>query len=487
VARQAEELKDSIIDLVLSARQRDEIWGEVSADAQQRHEDRCKREAQRLEDLVAALGETGSARHNITVEQLKQAQQWARCCLEPWARQQREKLLAKRWRELEQIGQVRVRFLGVPATDPDAACALLVAAGIRMVADECHPVEFTMGRRRGSMGRVTVTEATVILNDNLKEVWAGSKMVSDKRLVCEESHDEEDEEAQSDSTATLSPTTPYASEILQKWVQIWHTLDVEDVDIYEIILLAVNCHLPDWRGEAVHNWSSSAPRPLRGVWEGTGAGQGQLRLRGALIPAPHRNTHQLREAYAFNGRQAFDERKPGGRHHLPEGAERRQGKRRIRVGIPCPDILRRGSDDTGDTLAAMLGAPSWLKEVQIPAWWEPRVPGSAMESASSVCIRFVQVRAPHPNAGATKTRQQIRSQLVEVLKKIQQASGTDNTPLVTTDISYLAFVNKDNKLEGIITIQKRARETLEDDIAVGAMLAFHIGNDVQSETAQSFK
>ena len=33
VAQQAEELKDSIIDLVLSARQRDEFWGEVSADA----------------------------------------------------------------------------------------------------------------------------------------------------------------------------------------------------------------------------------------------------------------------------------------------------------------------------------------------------------------------------------------------------------------------------------------------------------------------
>jgi hypothetical protein len=66
---------------------------------------------------------------------------------------------------------VRVRFLGVPATDPDAACALLVAAGIRkLVADECHPAEFTMGQRRGSMGRVTVTEATVILKDNLKEV-----------------------------------------------------------------------------------------------------------------------------------------------------------------------------------------------------------------------------------------------------------------------------------------------------------------------------
>jgi hypothetical protein len=107
VERQAEELKDSIIDLVLSARQRDEIWGEVSADAQQRHEDRCTKEANRLEELIATFGGTGPARHSITVEQLKQAQQWARCCLEPWARQQREERLARRWRELEQVGQVR--------------------------------------------------------------------------------------------------------------------------------------------------------------------------------------------------------------------------------------------------------------------------------------------------------------------------------------------------------------------------------------------
>jgi hypothetical protein len=49
------------------------------------------------------------------------------------------------------------------------------------------------------------------------------------------------------------------------------------------------------------------------VWEGTGAGQGQPRLRGALIPAPHRNTHQLREVHAISSRQAFDERKQGGR------------------------------------------------------------------------------------------------------------------------------------------------------------------------------
>ena len=260
MAQQAEELKDSIIDLVLSARQRDEIWGEVSADARQRHEDRCQKEAKRLEELVAAFGGAGPARPSITVKQLEQARQWARCCQEPWARQQREERLAQRWRELEHAGQVRVRFRGIPATNPDAACALLVEAGICMVVDERHPVRFTMGQRRGSTCRVTVTEAKVLLNNTLKEVWGGSRMVSEKRLVCEESQEEGEEEEQTDSTATLSPTTPYSSEMLQRWVQIWHILDVEEVDIHEVVLLAVNCYLPDWRGEAVHNWSPSAIR-----------------------------------------------------------------------------------------------------------------------------------------------------------------------------------------------------------------------------------
>ena len=128
-------------------------------------------------------------------------------------------------------------------------------------------------------------------------------MVSERRLVCEESQDAEEEDEQTDRIAKLSPTNPYATDMFQKWVQIWHTLGVDEIDINEVILLAVNCYLPDWQGEAVHNWLPSDPRPLRGVWEGTVAGQGQLRLRvshrGSLIPAQHRNTHQLREAFKW--------------------------------------------------------------------------------------------------------------------------------------------------------------------------------------------
>ena len=38
---------------------------------------------------------------------------------------------------------------------------------------------------------------------------------------------------------------------------------------------------------------------------------------------------------------------------------------------------------------------------------------------------------------------------------------------------------KEDRLVGIFTIQKRTRETLEDDIAMGAILALCIGNAVQ--------
>ena len=46
---------------------------------------------------------------------------------------------------------------------------------------------FEVGQRRGSVNRTTVLEATVLLDDDLKQVWKGNRMVNGRRLVCEES------------------------------------------------------------------------------------------------------------------------------------------------------------------------------------------------------------------------------------------------------------------------------------------------------------
>ena len=105
-------------------------------------------------------------------------------------------------------------------------------------------------------------------------------MVSERRLVCEESQDVEEEDEQTERIAKLSPTNPYATDMLQKWVQIWHTLGVDEIDINEGILLSASCYLPDWQGEAVHNWSP-APRARSGeCGKGRVRGKGKYALEG---------------------------------------------------------------------------------------------------------------------------------------------------------------------------------------------------------------
>ncbi len=85
-----------------------------------------------------------------------------------------------------------------------------------------------------------------------------------------------------------------------------------------------------------------------------------------------------------------------------------------------------------------------------------------MVPAITVCIRFEQIRAPRQEEVAAKTRQQIRAQFLIFLNEIQCVCGSDTAPFEATDISYVAYVNKADRLEGIITIQKRTKERLED-------------------------
>jgi hypothetical protein len=232
---QAEEHKECIIELVLTARQSDALDCAVSAEAKKRHEERCQKDATPLEELVATFQDMRLAREAITVEKLEHARQWARCSFEPWARSQREDRLARRWEEWEKAGLIRVRFRWVPATSSSVACHLLVETDISIIEEQSHPVRFEIGQRRCSTNIVTVTEVTDVPNEALRAIWARSRMVGGKRIACEESQGDGQEEPrpdtrgqesrdvvcledQTDNIATLLPTNDYSSDILQHWV-----------------------------------------------------------------------------------------------------------------------------------------------------------------------------------------------------------------------------------------------------------------------------
>jgi hypothetical protein len=103
---------------------------------------------------------------------------------------------------------MRVKFRGIVAANLESACVLLEQAGISIAKDEGQKAGFEVGQRRGSANRTTVLEATVLLDNHLKQVWKGNRMVNERRLVCEESQGVEEEEEQTERNAKLSPTNP---------------------------------------------------------------------------------------------------------------------------------------------------------------------------------------------------------------------------------------------------------------------------------------
>jgi hypothetical protein len=79
----ADEHKQAIIDMVLTARQQDELCSAASADARQCHEELCQQDAAQLEELVVAFEGGGPARDHITTANLDHARRWVRVSLEP--------------------------------------------------------------------------------------------------------------------------------------------------------------------------------------------------------------------------------------------------------------------------------------------------------------------------------------------------------------------------------------------------------------------
>jgi len=132
--------------------------------------------------------------------------------------------------------------------------------------------------------------------------------------------------------------------------------------------------------------------------------------------------------------------------------------------------------------AVIRTAPAWGHAGCIMATWEPMIPGSDWEATSSVCIRFSQVRPLGGNGDAAATRSQVRQRLVTMLNEIQVVCHLENKPFQDSDVCYAAMTNARDRADGLIALQKRDKNLLEDDTLVGTVLGFYISNEVSTPT-----
>ena len=462
--------KDALVQMVANQRCSDALRARGSTEAAERAMQRLKIDQEALRE---ALQQLNGPRWELSGEMdLRGDRRWVTTRLRPLLRDRAlsrvERLLAE-----EQGRALDIVIQGIPADNEAQAVHLLASAGLTVIRERGDPPVFQIHTKRGTAMRATTLRVRVAANDALRHIWCGRQRVGGAEVICERLGVGQEENEDGSCTAVLKPPHAYASEMLQQWCRAWGLLGLSDLEMREMIIWSTQESLPEWRIDELLTWSPGSPRPLRQVWAGTGATQGQIRLRGARIAAQHRNAHLLRNVHAIGGQEAFDARGQNCGHHLPRGAERQQRREQIQIGLPDSDALGR--------------TPTWGQAGRLSATWEPMIPGSDWEAASTVCIRFKQTRALTGESDESATRRQVRQRLVSMLNEIQHVCRLNNKPFEDSDVCYAAMTSVNGSVEGIIALQKRDRTLLEDDTLVGAVLGFYIGNEVRAPTTSKHK
>ena len=462
--------KDALVQMVANQRCSDALRARGNTEAAERAMHRLKADQEALRE---ALQQLNGPRWELSGEMdLRGDRRWVTTRLRPLLKDRALSRIARLLAE-EQGRALDIVIQGIPADNEAQAVHLLASAGLTVIRERGNPPVFQIHTKRGTAMRATMLRVRVAVNDALQNIWCGRQRVGGAEVICERLGVEQEEDEDGSCTAVLKPPHAYASDMLQQWCRVWGLLGLSDLEMREMIIWSTQESLPEWRIDELLTWSPGSPRPLRQVWAGTGATQGQIRLRGARIAAQHRNAHLLRNVHAIGGQEAFDARSQNGGHHLPRGTERQQRRERIQIGLPDRAALER--------------TPTWGQAGRLSTTWEPMIPGSDWEAASSVCIRFKQTRALADESDESVTRRQVRQRLVSMLNEIQHVCRLNNKPFEDSDVCYAAMTGRNGSVEGIIALQKRDRTLLEDDTLVGAVLGFYIGNGVRAPTTSKHK
>jgi hypothetical protein len=410
--------------------------------------------------------------------ELADAERWVNEVFRPWAanaRHERYEKLREEWHLWE---EAQARFQGIPADNKKQAIALLRATGIHATDENWDKSHFEVRRMRS--GKRAATEMTVIadMNEDLFKACAEQYRLGGQEVTCDLDQVTDDEQDSSQITATLHPVGTEAGSRWEQWMKVWKHTGITEAEVREVILLNVQVQMPEWGVNTLQVWSPNSPRAVSGVWEGSGAAQGQLRITGKPILGQDRNTHNLQAVWAVAGRESFEARQQYAKGMYPKGAVRPTKSVKIELTLPSSMSKEARQSAPANTAAMLTGAPSWLKQCSMSTRWEPLVEGDRQERGSSICIRVVQTKGTMRDRG-DRDRRMVRQEAVNMLNDIQERCGSGNPNFEIEEINFTGFSNARGALEGMITVEKRTKDLFTADTLAGVILAFCIGNRIQ--------
>ena len=111
------------------------------------------------------------------------------------------------------------------------------------------------------------------------------------------------------------------------------------------------------------------------------------------------------------------------------------------------------------------------------------------ESRSTICIRFCQLRGQNPVDQREFATIGLREGCLQLALEIQKICWPDARPFDVSDWETSVFTNKEARTEGRILLCTRARSSneMEEDVLVGVLLAFMVGNSVPRGPGVDFR
>ncbi|MEY4040218.1 MAG: hypothetical protein RLZZ52_1086, partial [Actinomycetota bacterium] len=374
-------LRDEVVDALHRQRLQIEMMTDQNESWKTGLKARKALRVQRLQQALERAGQFVGGKGDMDIaSELDGAEKWIERHLRPWILSTRYKRYQQRLVEGTREGKVWVRFNGLPVDTLTAAKQWITRRGI--LADEKAWSHASWQIRRLRSGGRAATELVVevVASQALMRLFIGRAQQTHSGFWCEFVDRNEGGDDASGRTALLRPVGAGAAWSLRCFTELWQSAGIDEGELREVMLAALQTQLPNWKAADLHTWSPDQPRPLRATWDGTGRQRGQIRVNGAPFSISEANANNRLKAWGVAGRTKFEQVAKQAAGWYPEGVHRESPSAFVQLGLPTLGI---GAEDmlTGDQLDDMVKqAPAWLRDFKIPVRWEPLAVGEEVES-----------------------------------------------------------------------------------------------------------
>jgi len=262
---------------------------------------------------------------------------------------------------------------------------------------------------------------------------------------------------------------------MASWRTVWGLVGGSEQDALHLFRMCANGTFPEWQCVSVRVVGNDArPHCLATMWgrKYCRTGSGRVYLEGRLacpVVQCGSEEHAVSRAVHMG---------------VPDTKQLRQWHRAINRDETDLVGQQEGEEWLQWTSEVFEAAPDWMARLQVESVWAPVLGLNMKTRDSSVCVSFEQSGSTRRELESQGLGRDVRSvedmcASVRVMaNQIQDRCWAGKKPFTEEEVHVAWAVRPDGGAEGALTLKMRPDVQLHEDILVGTLLAFFIGNSM---------